>query len=157
MELLIIGWKPLICCKDWHIEQLKAVQEALKESKEEVQRKDQELMESSQYLQKEREIKEEELKGLKQQYEDEVAGLNAKVYAAEDRVKHLQTSRELLIVTKEEELTHVNEKLKNASQELLTLQVSRYIQYSSVFHIATRIQTIAIQHSTFQCFHPGQS
>ena len=85
-------------------------------------------MESAQYLQKEREIKEEELRGLKQQYEDEVAGLNAKVYAAEDRVKHLQTSRELLIVTKEEELTHVNEKLKNASQELLTLQVSRYIR-----------------------------
>ena len=186
------------------IEQMTAMQEALKECKEEIQRMEQELTESAQNLQKEQESKEKEVMRLKQQHQDEVNKLKtalktamqrsetkqekregmlgrmtqqhqakvdemmaklknaedssrqledeckrleemarklkqkhqvevdelkAKLNAAEDREKRFKTSNRLLVLTKDEELTSVNQKLQDCSQEVRTLQVSAYVQY----------------------------
>ena len=72
------------------IDELKAIQKALKGSKEEAQRMRQELTESAKDLQKERESKEEDMKKLKQQHRAEVGQLEAELKAAEDRNRQLQ-------------------------------------------------------------------
>ena len=91
-----------------------------------VQKANEELAESAQQLQKERESHEETVRSLKQQHQDEVAELTAKVKDAEDIERDWKANSQAVLHAKEEELKQANEKLHDASQEIGNLQVSAH-------------------------------
>ena len=66
------------------------------------------------------------MRRLKQQHQDEVAQLMAKVKDAEDNERRWRSNSEAVLLAKEEELRQVNEKLHDASQEMGNLQVSAH-------------------------------
>ena len=84
---------------------------------------------SSRQLEDECKRQEEMARKLKQMHQVEVDQLKAKLTAAEYREKGFKTSNNLLVLAKDEELTRVNAKLQDCSQEVLALQVSAYVQY----------------------------
>ena len=88
-----------------------------------VQKATEELAESAQQLQKERESQEETVRRLKQQHEDEVAELKAKVKDAEDIERQWKANNVAALLAKEEEVKQTYEKLHNTLQEIENLQV----------------------------------
>ena len=84
----------------------------------------QELTERMQQMQKERERQEEMVRRLKQQHQNEVDELKAKVRSAEDTERRWKANNQAVLVRKEAEVKHSKEKLDNALQEIGTLQVS---------------------------------
>ena len=107
--------------KEKHSDELKAMQEALEKSRELERKARQELTESAQQFQKERE---EMVRRLEQQHHDEVAELKAKVKDAE---RHTRSNSQAVLLQKEEGLKQVNEKLRDATQEIGNLQVSVHV------------------------------
>ena len=67
---------------------------------------------------------EEMMRRLKQQYQEEVDQLKAKVRSAEDTERRWEARNQVVLVQMEEEVKQVNEKLHNASQVIGKLQVS---------------------------------
>ena len=100
------------------------MQEALEESWEPEQKANQDLTEHIQQLQKERESQEEMVRRLKQQHQEEVDELKAKVRSAEGTERRWEANNQAVLVQMEEEVKQVNEKLHNASQVIGKLQVS---------------------------------
>ena len=107
-----------------HSDELKAMREALEKSREMERKAKQELTESAQQFQKEREGQEEMVRRLEQQHHDEVAELKAKVKDAE---RHTRSNSQAVLLQKEEGLKQVNEKLRDATQEIGNLQVSVHV------------------------------
>ena len=82
------------------LQELRSMQEALEERREEIMRR------------------------LKQQHQEEVDELKAKVRSAEDAERRWEANNKAVLVQMEEEVKQVNEKLHNASQVIGKLQVS---------------------------------
>ena len=91
-----------------------------------VQKANKELAESAQQLQKERDSQEETVRRLKEQHQDKVAELTAKVKDAEDIERRWEANSQAVLHEKAEELKQANEKLHDASQEIGNLQVSAH-------------------------------
>ena len=72
------------------------------------------------------ERQEEMMIRLKQQYQEEVDELKAKVRSAEDIERRWEANNQVVLVQMEEEVKQVNEKLHNASQVIGKLQVSAH-------------------------------
>lgn len=102
--------------------ELKAMKEALEESRELAKEANEKLIESSRQLQIERESQDKVLRKLKWQHQDIVAELKDKVKNAEDNMANSQA----VLLVKEKEVMQVNKKLQCASQQIENLQVSIY-------------------------------
>lgn len=67
------------------------------------------------------------MRRLKQQHQNEVAELKARIEHAEDVERYWKVNSQTVLLVKEQELRLVNAKLHDASQEIGHLQVSAHI------------------------------
>ena len=107
-------------------QQLQSMRKDLEKSRELEQKAMQELTECMLQMQMERESQEKMMRRLKQQHQEEVDELNARVRSAEDTERRWEASNQAVLLQKEEEKKHLLEKLEDALQEVGTWQVSAW-------------------------------
>ena len=100
------------------------MQKDLEKSRKLEQKAKQELTECMQQMQREWESREEMVMRLKQQHQEEVDELKAKVRSAEYTERCWKANSQALLAQKEAEVKHSKEKLDDALQEIGNLQVS---------------------------------
>ena len=100
------------------------MQKDLEKSRKLEQKAKQELTECMQQMQREWESREEMVMRLKQQHQEEVDELKAKVRSAEYTEQRWKANSLAILTQKEEEVKHSKEKLADALQEIGNWQVS---------------------------------